>query len=116
MDLARLERGLDSRHYLDAAAFGTRIAALITVICLAPPTFCLVERQVRQVLTVRGGTKVDGSYAGQAAIPTGRLILDAPAGIRRTPGTGQSPPTIPQPAGLQLHFLDLLDIDPRDLR
>jgi transposase len=93
-----------------------RIAALITVICLALLIFCLIERQVRQALAVRGATKVEGLYAGRPAIPTGRLILDALAGIRLIPGTGQSPPTIPQPTDLQLHLLDLLDIDPRDLR
>jgi transposase len=93
-----------------------RIASLITVICLALLIFCLIERQVRQALTAQGATKVDGLYAGRPAIPTGRLILDALAGIRLIPGTGQSPPTIPQPTDLQLRLLDLLDIDPRDLR
>jgi transposase len=93
-----------------------RINALITVICLALLIFCLIERQVRHALTARGQAKVDGLYAGRAAVPTGKLILDALAGIRLIPGTGQSPPTIPQPTDLQLHLLDLLDIDPRDLR
>lgn len=93
-----------------------RIAALITVICLALLIFCLIERQARQALTARGQTKVNGLYAGRPAIPTGRLILDALAGIRLIPGTGQSPPTIPQPTHLQLDLLDLLGIDPRDLR
>ncbi|MFG1620251.1 IS1634 family transposase [Nonomuraea wenchangensis] len=93
-----------------------RIAALITVICLALLIFCLIERQVRLALTARGQAKVDGLYAGRPAIPTSKLILDALAGIRLIPGTGQSPPTIPQPTDLQLDLLDLLDIDPRDLR
>ncbi|TMR91475.1 IS1634 family transposase [Nonomuraea basaltis] len=93
-----------------------RINALITVICLALLIFCLIERQVRQALDARGATKVAGLYAGRPAIPTGMLILDALAGIRLIPGTGQSPPTIPQPSDLQLRLLDLLDIDPRDLR
>ncbi|MFI6541566.1 hypothetical protein ACIBHY_54570 [Nonomuraea sp. NPDC050547] len=93
-----------------------RIAALITVICLALLIFCLIERQIRQALAARGATKINGLYAGRPAIPTGKLILDAPAGIRLIPGTGQSPPAIPQPTDLQLHLLDLLDIDPRDLR
>ncbi|MGJ6964411.1 IS1634 family transposase [Streptosporangium sp. G11] len=93
-----------------------RINALITVICLALLIFCLIERQVRQTLAAHGATKVNGLYAGRPAIPTGKLILDALAGIRLIPGTGQSPPTIPQPTDLQLHLLDLLDIDPRDLR
>ncbi|WP_185077164.1 IS1634 family transposase [Nonomuraea jabiensis] len=93
-----------------------RINALITVICLALLIFCLIERQVRLALAARGATKVDGLYAGRPAVPTGKLVLDALAGIRLIPGIGQSPPTIPQPTDLQLHLLDLLDIDPRDLR
>ncbi|MGS2643767.1 hypothetical protein [Streptosporangium sp. G12] len=93
-----------------------RISALITVICLAPLIFCLIERQVRRAPAARGATKVDGLYAGRPAVPTGKLVLNAPAGIRLIPGTGQSPPTIPQPTDLRLHLLDPLDIDPRDLR
>ncbi|MBF8185685.1 transposase, partial [Nonomuraea sp. K274] len=93
-----------------------RINALITVICLALLIFCLIERQVRQALAAHDKTKVNGRYAGRPAVPTGKLILDALAGIRLIPGTGQSPPTIPRPTDLQLHLLDLLDIDPRDLR
>jgi transposase len=93
-----------------------RINALITVICLALLIFCLIERHVRQALAAQGTTKVNGLYAGRAAIPTGKLILDALADIRLIPGAGQSPPTIPQPTDLQLHLLDLLGIDPRDLR
>ncbi|WP_455430239.1 IS1634 family transposase [Nonomuraea jabiensis] len=93
-----------------------RIHALITVICLALLIFCLIERQVRQALAARGQAKIGGLYAGRPAVPTGRLILDALAGIRLIPGTGQSPPVIPQPTDLQLHLLDLLDTDPRDLR
>ncbi|MFG3443071.1 IS1634 family transposase, partial [Nonomuraea sp. NPDC047897] len=93
-----------------------RINALITVICLALLIFCLIERQVRLCLATRGQTKVEGLYAGRPAVPTGKLILDALAGIRLIPGTGQSPPTIPRPTDLQLRLLDLLDIDPRDLR
>ncbi|MFD0886731.1 hypothetical protein ACFQ08_19465, partial [Streptosporangium algeriense] len=56
------------------------------------------------------------AVSGRPAIPTGRLILDAPAGVRPIPGTGQSSPTVPHPTDLQLHLLDLLDIGPRDLR
>ncbi|MEV4163469.1 IS1634 family transposase [Nonomuraea dietziae] len=93
-----------------------RINALITVICWALLIFCLIERQVRQALAAHGATKVDGLYASRPAIPTGRLIFDALAGIRLIPGHRPIPPTIPQPTDLQLHLLDLLDIDPRDLR
>ncbi|MFD1934504.1 hypothetical protein ACFSKW_23835 [Nonomuraea mangrovi] len=92
-----------------------RFNALITVICLALLIFCLIERQVRRALATRA-TAADGLYADRPAIPTGKLILDALAGIRLIPGSGQSPPTISQPTDLQLRLLDLLDIDPRDLR
>jgi transposase len=90
-----------------------RIAALVTVICLALLIFCLIERQVRQALAEQGETKVAGLYAGRPAIPTGRLILEALATMKIIPGTGQDPPVIPQPTPLQLR---LLGIDPRQLR
>ena len=93
-----------------------RIAALVTVICLALLIFCLIERQVRHGLAEQGQAKVEGLYAGRPAIPTGRLILSALATMKIIPGTGQNPPVIPQPTPLQLRLLDLLDIDPRQLR
>jgi hypothetical protein len=93
-----------------------RIAALVTVICLALLIFCLIERQVRQALAGKGQTRVEGLYAGRPAIPTGRLILDALATMKIIPGRGQDPPVIPQPTPLQLRLLDLLGIDPRQLR
>jgi hypothetical protein len=92
------------------------INALISVICLALLIFCLIERQVRHTLADQGASKINGLYAGRPAIPTGKLILDALAGLRLIPGTGQSPQTIPQPTDLQLHLLDFLIIDPRELR
>jgi hypothetical protein len=90
--------------------------ALVTVICLALLIFSLIERQVRQTLAEQGQTKVQGLYAGRPAIPTGRLILDALAPMKIIPGVGQDPPIIPQPTPLQLRLLDLLGIDPRQLR
>ena len=93
-----------------------RIAALVTVICLALLIFCLIERQVRQALAEQGQVKVEGLYAGRPAIPTGRLILSALATMKIIPGRGQDPPVIPQPTPLQLRLLDLLGIDPRQLR
>jgi transposase len=93
-----------------------RIAALVTVICLALLIFCLIERQVRHGLAEQGETKVEGLYAGRPAIPTGRLILHALATMKIIPGTGQDPPIIPQPTPLQLRLLDLIGIDPRQLR
>jgi transposase len=93
-----------------------RIAALVTVICLALLIYSLIERQVRQTLAEQDQTKVAGLYAGRPAIPTGRLILDTLATMKIIPGTGQDPPIIPKPTPLQLHLLDLLGIDPRQLR
>lgn len=93
-----------------------RIAALVTVICLALLIFCLIERQVRRNLATQGATKLQGLYAGRPAIPTGRLILQTLATMKIIPGRGQDPPVIPQPAPVQLRLLELLDIDPRQLR
>jgi hypothetical protein len=95
-----------------------RIAALVTVICLALLIFCLIERQVRRGLAEQGKTKVAGLYAGRPAIPAGRLILDTLATMKIIPGTGHDPPVIPQPTPLQLQLrlLELLGIDPRQLR
>jgi hypothetical protein len=93
-----------------------RIAALVTVICLALLIFSLIERQVRHSLAEQGQTKLPGLYAGRPAIPTGKLILDALTTMKIIPGNGQDPPIIPQPTPLQLQLLDLLGIDPRQLR
>jgi transposase len=87
-----------------------RIAALITVICLALLIFCLIERQVRQAIAPQ--TTLDGLYVGRAAKPTGRLIFEALARIRLIPATGGQPPGIPQPSPLQARLLDLLGVDP----
>jgi hypothetical protein len=83
---------------------------------LALLIFCLVERQARQALAAQDETKVEGLYARRPAIPTGRLIFQALATIKIIPGVGQEPPIIPQSTPLQLRLLDLLDIDPRQLR
>lgn len=92
-----------------------RIAALVTVICLALLIFCLIERQVRHSISEEGETTVEGLY-GRPAIPTGRLILNALAPMKIISGSGHGPPVIPQPTPLQLRLLDLLGIDPRQLR
>ncbi|MDQ3576704.1 MAG: IS1634 family transposase [Actinomycetota bacterium] len=87
-----------------------RIAALITVICLALLIFCLIERQVRQAIAPQ--TTLDGLYAGRPAKPTGRLIFEALARLRLIPATDDQPPGIPQPPPLQARLLALLNIDP----
>jgi transposase len=93
-----------------------RIAALVTVICLALLIFCLVERQVRQALAEQGQARIQGLYAGRPATPTGRLIFEALSTMKIIPSTGQDPPIIPQPTPLQLRLLGLLQTDPRQLR
>jgi transposase len=74
-----------------------RIAALITVICLALLIFCLIERQVRQAIAPQ--TTLDGLYVGRPAKPTGRLIFEALARLRLIP----APPTANHPASLNHH-------------
>ena len=90
-----------------------RIAALITVICLALLIFCLVEREVRRAIAP--AEQLDGLYVGRPAKPTGRLIFDALDQLRLIPGHRDDPPLIPQPGPLQTRLLDLLDVDPLQL-
>jgi transposase len=87
-----------------------RIAALISVICLALLIFCLIERHVRTAIAPH--TTLDGLYAGRPAKPTGRLIFQALASLRLIPATAGQPPGIPQPQPLQARLLDLLGVDP----
>ena len=87
-----------------------RIAALITVICLALLVFCLIERQVRQAIAP--ADKLTASTPAPPAKPTGRLIFDALARLRLIPASGTDPPIIPRPPPLQARLLDLLDVDP----
>jgi transposase len=88
-----------------------RIAALITVICLALLIFCLVEREVRHAIAPT--EKINGLYAGRPAKPTARLIFNALAGLRIIPAHAGAPPVIPQPPELSQHLLTLLGVDPR---
>jgi transposase len=91
-----------------------RIAALVTVICLALLIFCLIERQVRAAIAP--AVTLDGLYAGRPAKPTGRLIFQALARLRLIPAVNGQPPGIPQPPPLQARLLDLLDVDPTQPR
>jgi hypothetical protein len=88
-----------------------RIAALITVICLALLVFCLIERQVRQALAP--ATDLAGFYTcdNRAVRPTGRLILTALSRIQLRTDSGQ-PPQILIPGPIQKRLLTLLKIDP----
>jgi hypothetical protein len=87
-----------------------RIAALITVICLALLIFCLIERQAR--LAIAPQTTLPGLYVGRPAKPTGRLIFQALARLRLIPAANGQPPGIPQPPPLQARLLALLGVDP----
>jgi hypothetical protein len=87
-----------------------RIAALVSVICLALLVFCLVERAVRKAIAP--ATELPGLYVGQPAKPTGRLVFEALAWLRLNPARGHDPPIIPTPAPLQAKLLELLDVDP----
>jgi hypothetical protein len=87
-----------------------RIAALISVICLALLVFCLVERAVRKAIAP--AIELPGLYVGRPAKPTGRLVLEALAGLRLNPAIGPDPPTIPTPPRLQVRLLELLKVDP----
>ena len=89
-----------------------RIAALITVICLALLIFCLAERQVRNALAPHGEmmTGLPG-YRLTPARPTGRTIFQSLADLRLIPAHDGNPATIPKPTGVQAQLLDLLDID-----
>ncbi|WP_433090421.1 IS1634 family transposase [Dactylosporangium sp. CA-052675] len=87
-----------------------RIAAMITVICLALLIFCLVERAVRRAIAP--AEKLDGLYAGRPAKPTSRLIFEALQHLRIIPGHGNNPHVIPQPPPLPAQLLNLLNVDP----
>jgi hypothetical protein len=89
-----------------------RIAALITVICLALLIFCLIERQVRNALAPHGEmmTGLPG-YRLIPARPTGRTIFMVLSDLRLIPAHDGNPAMIPKPAGVQARLLDLLDID-----
>jgi len=89
-----------------------RIAALITVICLALLIFCLIERQVRSALAPHGGTMTGlPGYRLTPAKPTGRTIFMALGDLRLIPAHDGNPAVIPKPAGVQARLLDLLGID-----
>lgn len=87
-----------------------RIAALITVICLALLVFCLIERQVRQALGPEH--TMSGLYPDNRKVrPTGRMILYHLDSLMLRPGTTTDPPAILINRGIQAHLLELLGID-----
>jgi hypothetical protein len=84
-----------------------RIAALITVICLALLVFCLIGRQIRQALdseqTMRG-LHPDNR-------PTGRMIFCQLSSLTLRPGSVTDAPVILINRGVQAHLLELLGVD-----
>ena len=71
-----------------------RIAALVSVICLALLVFCLVERAVRKAIAP--AIELPGLYVGRPARPTGRLIFEALAWLGSTrPAATTRPPSPP---------------------
>lgn len=88
-----------------------RIAALITVICLALLVFCLVERQVREAIEPE--RTMLGLYPERRpARPTARMIFAALASMRLIPAARGAPPIVPRPNDVQLRLLRLLEVDP----
>ena len=87
-----------------------RIAALITVICLALLVFSLVERQVRA--QIAPAAKIPGLYADRPPRPAGWLIFAAMAGLPLIPAAANRPAVIPRPTPQQKRLLDLLHLDP----
>lgn len=87
-----------------------RIQALLTVICLALLVFCLIERAVRAA--IGPGQRMTGLVPGQKATPTGRLVLQALAGLRLVPAMDGQPAVIAQPTSVQARLLELLAVDP----
>ncbi|WP_228566345.1 hypothetical protein [Nocardia sp. SYP-A9097] len=55
-----------------------RIAALVTVICLALLIFCLIERQVRQALATQGHTKIEGPDGPPSPPPVSSSLPSPP--------------------------------------
>jgi transposase len=88
-----------------------RIAALITVICLALLVFSLVERAVRQAIAPEP-TMIGLYPERRPARPTGRTIFAALASMRLIPAARGAPPVVPRPTDVQLRLLRLLDVDP----
>lgn len=88
-----------------------RIAALITVICLALLIFSLVERAVRQGIAPER-TMVGLYPERRPARPTGRMIFAALSKMRLIPAARGAPPSVPRPTEVQLQLLRLLDVDP----
>ncbi|MFI6061373.1 hypothetical protein [Streptomyces sp. NPDC051286] len=88
-----------------------RVAARVTVICLALLVSCLIERQVRRALG--SDQKMPGLCPdNQQVRPTGRMILYHLSGLRLRVVGATDLPIIVISCGVQLHLLDLLGLEP----
>ncbi|MEV7720570.1 hypothetical protein [Streptomyces sp. NPDC088184] len=88
-----------------------RVAARVTVICLALFMFCLIKRKVCRALG--GDQKMPGLCPGNQQVrPTGRMILYHLSGLRLRVVGATDPPIIVTSRGVQLHLLDLLGLEP----
>ncbi|WP_256340327.1 hypothetical protein [Streptomyces sp. 2231.1] len=86
-----------------------RAAALIQVICLALLVFCLIERQVRRALGP--DQTMAGLYPDNRRVrPTGRMVLYHLGELNLRIGNATDPPTVQINRGVQLHLLELLDV------
>jgi len=91
-----------------------RITALLHVIMLALLVYCLIERQVRRELVKQGAAdeKITGLYPDNRRLrPTARIILFHLGELNLIGGNATDPPQVSITRGIQLHLLDLLDID-----
>ncbi|WP_328545085.1 hypothetical protein [Streptomyces europaeiscabiei] len=87
-----------------------RIAALITVICLALPVFCLIGRQVRQALGSEQTMR--GLYPDNCAVrPTGRMIFGQLSSLTLRPGSVTDAPVRLISRGVQARLLEPLGVD-----
>ncbi|WP_246204754.1 hypothetical protein [Streptomyces tailanensis] len=87
-----------------------RIAALITVICLALLVFCLIGRQVRQALGSEQTMR--GLYPDSRAVrPTGRMIFCQLSSLTLRPGSVTDAPVSLINRGVQARLLELLGVD-----
>jgi len=92
-----------------------RIAALLHVLMLALLVYSLIERQVRQALEQGGSPdgKMTGLYPdNRRERPTARMIFYHLGELDLATGPGSDPPQLVHlTRGVQLHLLDLLEID-----
>jgi hypothetical protein len=87
-----------------------RAAALIQVICLALLVFCLIECQVRRALGPE--QTMAGLYPDNRRVrPTGRMVLYHLGELNLRIGNVTDPPTVQITRGVQLHLLELLDVE-----